>query len=194
MKETTLSNIAITLLALVSEKPMGAYDMVGILEKTNFERWLPVSPSSIYTMVKTLEKRSLIIGMQVKQGNMPEKTVFSITKIGETALEANLRRCLESEDAHNTAYDIAILFVCHLEKESVISLLRRRIARLKQDIERNAHYLQAADGNPDMPFIGPMLIRHNRLLKQAELSLTTELIAQIEKADSWHHFIAIENR
>lgn len=192
MKESTLSNIAISLLALVSEKPMGAYDMVGVMEKTNFERWLSVSPSSIYTMVKTLEKRKLINGTQMKEGNMPEKTVFSITKMGKVALEENLRRCLESEDAHNAAFDVAILFVCHLRKESVIPLVQRRIARLEQEIERNSQYMRTVESNPDIPFIGPLLIKHNRLLKEAELRLSIELIAKIEQSESWSHFLAIE--
>jgi DNA-binding PadR family transcriptional regulator len=192
MKDQTLSNIAITVLALVSEKPMGAYDMVGIMEKANFERWLPASSSSIYTMAKTLEKRSLIKGTQVKEGNMPEKTVYAITAAGKTALEENLGRCLESEDAHNAGFDIGMLFMCHLRKESVMPLLQRRISRLKTDLGINAQHLQAAERNAAMPFIGPMLISHNRLLKEAELRLTIELISRIERTDAWHHFIAIE--
>ena len=190
MKETTLSNIATTLLALVSEKPMGAYDMVGILEKTNFERWLAVSPSSIYTMVKTLEKRNLMRGEQVKQGNMPEKTIFSITAAGTAALEDNLRRCLESEDANNAAFDVGMLFVCHLQKKTVLPLLDERIARLKRDIQRNETQMHAVKQNPGIPFIGSMLVRHNRLLKEAELQLTYELIAEIEQTDSWQYFLA----
>lgn len=192
MADSILSNIAITLLALVSEKPMGAYDMVGIMEKTNFERWLPVSASSIYTMVKTLEKRKLIRGTQVKEGNMPEKTVFSITGEGEQTLKDNLCRCLESEDAHNAAFDVGMLFVCHLQKAEVLPLLQRKSTRLRKDIEMNAHYLQDAENNPDMPFIGPMLIKHNRMLKEAELRLTTELIEEIEQAKNWHHLLAGE--
>lgn len=192
MKETILSNIAITLLALASEKPMGAYDMVGILEKTNFERWLAISPSSIYTMVKTLEKRNLLCGEQVKEGNMPEKTIFSITLEGKAALEESLRRCLTSEDAHNAAFDVAMLFVCHLRQDTVLPLLQSRVSRLEEDLQKNARYLAMAEHNPDMPFIGPMLIKHNRLLKEAELHLTVELMARIGEAEHWDHFIAIE--
>jgi hypothetical protein len=55
--------------------------MTGVLEKTTFERWLKVSPSSIYTLVK--------------------------------ALENNLRRCLESEDANYAAFDVGMLYICH---------------------------------------------------------------------------------
>jgi len=192
MKEITVSNIGITLLALVSEKSMGAYDMVGVLEKTNFERWLSVSASSIYAMVKILEKRNLILGTPMKQGNMPEKTVFSITARGKAVLQENLIRCLASEDAHNTAFDVAILFICHLPKDMVLTHLRQKISKLEQDIQMAERNQSIAEANPDIPFIGPMLIEHNRLLKIAELQLTIKLLLHIEKAENWQYFIANE--
>lgn len=184
-----LSKTGALVLSLVSETPMGAYDMVGILNKVNIRRWFPLSDSSVYVTVKTLEKRFLISGREVREGNMPEKTVYAITAKGSEVLGNALNLFLLSKYASNPEFDIAMLFLCHLKKRDVLQRLREKQVRLEEAIERAANQYRNIEKDPRVPFIGRCMVRHNQYLKEAELRTVRELLEQVEASDSWDYFI-----
>lgn len=50
----------------------------------NVKSWYEIADSTVYATIKTLEKKSYITDKIQKDGNMPDKTVYSITEAGYT--------------------------------------------------------------------------------------------------------------
>ncbi len=181
---------AILVLALVEERPLGAYEMIKVLEKVNLRRWLPVSDATMYLTVKNLARRGLIAGRSVREGNMPEKVVYTLTPAGGTALREELVRCLGTGEAAGAGFDLATLFLCHLERAQAARLLSERRGRLSGEIERARGRLAALEADTRVPFIGRRLVRNNLYRKEAELRTTAELLAEVEAAERWDCFVS----
>lgn len=177
------------ILALISERPMSAYELIGVLETVNVRRWMQISDSTVYATVKVLERKGYIEGKAERTGNMPEKTVYSIAESGEKVLKTTLATYLESSLAANPEFDIAVLFLCHLDKTEAAALLESKRTRLEAEIRRTEEQEKLLQADGRIPFIGRSMVRHNRFLKEAELRSVRELIEETASAERWDFFV-----
>lgn len=56
------------------------------IEYRNIPRWVKISEQSIYKKVLQLESKEYIISYKEKEGNMPDKAVYTITDKGNDYL------------------------------------------------------------------------------------------------------------
>ena len=75
-------SIEIMILGALIERPMSAYEMDKTLEERNVRRWIRISSPSVYRNVIRLCDEGYADGTVVKEGEMPEKTVYTITDKG----------------------------------------------------------------------------------------------------------------
>lgn len=54
-----LSKPATMLLGLINEKPLNAYEIIKVLEYMNVKYWFNIADSTVYTTIKTLEKKRI---------------------------------------------------------------------------------------------------------------------------------------
>ncbi len=177
-------------LALAAERPAGPYEMIKVLEKVNIRRWYPISDSSVYLAVKNLHKQGLLDGTPLREGNMPEKTVYSITDKGREVLRRTLMGYFNAEDSKAESLDIAMLFICHLPKEETLGVLDEKIRRLDREIERARNQHRELMRNPHMPFNAKMMVRHNLYEKLAERAVLRDLAEAARKTERWDFFPA----
>ena len=102
-----LSKPAAILLGLIAEKPANAYELTQSLRLMNVKRWYPVADSTVYATVRVLEKKAYLAGKIQKDGNMPEKTIYTITDTGIRELKSALRFFIENFDYNLTSFMIA---------------------------------------------------------------------------------------
>ncbi|HIW75054.1 MULTISPECIES: PadR family transcriptional regulator [Gordonibacter] len=76
------TSIEIMILGALIERPMSAYEMDKVLEERNIRRWIRISSPSVYRNVIRLCEEGYTEGTLVKEGEMPEKTVYTITDKG----------------------------------------------------------------------------------------------------------------
>lgn len=76
------TSIEIMILGALIERPMSAYEMDKVLEERNIRRWIRISSPSVYRNVIRLCDEGCTVGTVVKEGEMPEKTVYTITDKG----------------------------------------------------------------------------------------------------------------
>ena len=127
MKEyTMLSKPAILLLGLINEEPKGAYEITKRLELMNMKWWFYVSDSTVYSTLRTLEKKQLITGKTEKNGNMPERVVYSISTSGREALLMAIKKVFMTMDYDTTTFSIAATYMNIFSKEEQIELLESR--------------------------------------------------------------------
>ena len=77
-----MSNIDLVLLGLIKQKSQSAYDIKKNIEYRNIPRWVKISEQSIYKKVLQLESKEYIVSHKEKEGNMPDKAIYTITNKG----------------------------------------------------------------------------------------------------------------
>lgn len=75
-------SIELMILGALKEQPLSAYDMDKVMEERNIRRWIRISSPSVYRNVIRLCEEGYTNGVIVKESEMPEKTVYSITEKG----------------------------------------------------------------------------------------------------------------
>ena len=78
-----MATIDLIVLGIVKKEPLSAYDIQKLVEYRNISRWVKISTPSIYKKVIQLEKKGFIKSTMIKEGNMAEKAVYSLTEKGE---------------------------------------------------------------------------------------------------------------
>lgn len=77
-----MSTIDLMLLGVLMEKPMNAYEMKKEMEDRSIQNWIKISSPSIYKNFLKLYKLGYVNGRVVREGEMPEKTIYSINDKG----------------------------------------------------------------------------------------------------------------
>lgn len=182
-----LSYISALVLGIIEQKPVNPYEITKLLEKIEIRKWMPVAVSSIYTTVKELNKKGYCEGMTEKDGNMPEKTVYSITGEGKRKLHESLREYLGSTDLDRKKFQISALLLCHLDREDAIKILHKKLAILDEIAACLSQGAQAKQGK--VPYIGLCMITHELAFVCAETKATRELLEGIQQDSNWNYFV-----
>lgn len=185
-----LSRISVLILGIIEENPVNPYEINKFLELIRIKDWFPVAVSSVYSTIKTLNARGLITGEGLKEGNMPEKTIYSITTKGRTVLHEMIEELLSSKELDPQGFNIGTIFMCHLEKERVLALLEMRLGKIREEqnaIQRQYEHFAKVAGVPAFALIS---LKHNMYLYDAEHQTTQELMEEISKNTGWNHFLA----
>ena len=82
-----MATIDLIVLGMLKKEELSAYDIQKLVEYRNISKWVKVSTPSIYKKVLQLEQKGLVSSRTEKEGNMPEKAVYSLTENGETEFE-----------------------------------------------------------------------------------------------------------
>lgn len=112
-----LSKSATMLLGLITHQPLNAYEIVKALDYMNIKYWFNIGTSTVYATIKTLEKKQYITGEVQKDGNMPDKTVYSITEQGKNAFLETLRSSFLKFDYDTNIFSITAFFLDCLPEE-----------------------------------------------------------------------------
>lgn len=127
-----LSKTMTILLGIIQEKPVNAYELTKLLSKLNVKSWYNIADSTVYATIKSAEKKEYIVGCIEKSGNMPDKTVYSITEKGSQELLDTIESFICNFDYDITPFSIAVFFIRILGKDRSIILLEKRRDLLKK--------------------------------------------------------------
>ena len=78
-----MASIDLIVLGMIKAQPQSAYELQKNVEYRHISKWVKVSTPSIYKKVVQMEEKGYISGVAVRDGKMPEKTVYRITDAGE---------------------------------------------------------------------------------------------------------------
>jgi len=130
-----VSNLmALSLLSLLTERPMYPYEMASKLREYGKDQAIKINWGSLYTVVNNLEKYGLIeeVGT-VREGRQPERTTYQITAQGLAELRDWLSELLSVPEDENSAFVTALSEGGILPPDEVIRLLTIRLATLDKD-------------------------------------------------------------
>ena len=122
-----LSKPATLLLGIIYEKPLNAYEITKLLAYMNIKWWFNVADSTVYITLKNLEKKGLIEGRIKRVGNMPDRTVYSLTEKGEDELKETIKKSILQFSYDTNIFTIAAFIMDILETEEKKELLEKRL-------------------------------------------------------------------
>lgn len=79
-----MSSINLIILGYLQNKEKSAYEMVKDFDKWNLSKWLKISNPSIYKNIIKLCDSGYLNSRTVKEGEMPEKTLYSMNEKGNS--------------------------------------------------------------------------------------------------------------
>lgn len=122
-----LSKPATLLLGIIYEKPLNAYEITKLLAYMNIKWWFNVADSTVYATLKNLEKRELIQGRIERVGNMPDRTIYSLTEKGKDELKETIKKSILQFSYDTNIFTIAAFIMDILETEEKKELLEKRL-------------------------------------------------------------------
>lgn len=127
-----LSKPATMLLGLIYEKPLNAYEIIKHLNYMNVKWWFNIADSTVYSTLKTLEKKEYIIGTTEKVGNMPDRTVYSLSEEGKDEFISTLKASILQFNYDTNIFSIAAFFLNTFTPEEQQKLLQERLTVLQK--------------------------------------------------------------
>lgn len=174
-----LTPMAVMVLALLREGDMHPYEMVRLMRARRDERLLTVTNGTLYHTVGRLQRAGLVeeVGIE-RDGNRPERTTYTLTDAGASALVVWLRRELASID-RPADFRIALSEAHNLERADAVELLRTRREALD---EAHIQHRDGLRGARDKGVPEQVLVEFERqeVLLEAELRWLDSLLSRLD--------------
>ena len=162
-----MATIDLIVLGMLKKEPMGAYDIQKLVEYRSISKWVKISTPSIYKKVIQLEEKGLVKGTLVKEGKMPEKAVYSLTKAGEQQFEKLMMEIACKPIHIFLDFNAVIVNLDSLpeekRKECLVSI-EENVKDLRTYLEEN---IFVKEKNPEIPETGLAVLRQQFILIQA---------------------------
>lgn len=176
-----MATIDLIVLGMLKKEPLSAYDIQKLVEYRQISRWVKISTPSIYKKVLQLEEKGLIRGTAVKEGNMPEKMVYSLTGAGEKQFETLMFDIARRPVHIFLDFNAVIVNLDSLspaDQKACLAGIADSIKTLKTYLEDN---IRIKEANPDIPETGMAVLRQQVLLADAIETWIAELKSKTEQ-------------
>jgi DNA-binding PadR family transcriptional regulator len=187
--------IALTVLSLLSERPLHPYQIERVIRERHKE-WAMGKTRSLYHAVDRLVADGLIEPLETsREGRRPERTVYEITDLGREEQQAWLIDLFEEPVSEHPLFLIALSFLAYLPSPTALEALRVRAVALEGQIASVEVWIRALHQELRLP--RPVTIETELFLAlhRAELQWVRSIVAEIESGKlHWdeeylrHHF------
>ena len=159
-----MATIDLIVLGMLKKESLSAYDIQKLVEYRNISKWVKISTPSIYKKVIQLEEKGFLQSVSVRENNMPEKAVYSLTTNGELEFERLMRELAAQPIRIFLDFNAVIVNLDSLPPEkqtSCIADIERQIKVLKSYLEEN---LREKENVPEIPKTGMAVLRQQIVL------------------------------
>ena len=98
-----------------------------MLAYMNIKWWFNIADSTVYATLKNLKKRGFLEGTVEKAGNMPDRTIYSLTGKGKAELKETIKKSILQFSYDTNVFTIAAFMMDILETEEANALLEKRL-------------------------------------------------------------------
>ncbi len=162
-----MATIDLIVLGMLKKEALSAYDLQKLVEYRNISKWVKISTPSIYKKVIQLEEKGLLRSVAVKENNMPEKAVYSLTASGEREFEKLMREISAQPIRIFLDFNAVIVNLDSLPPEAqreCVENIGANVETLKSYLEDN---LREKENAPGVPETGMAVLRQQFILVEA---------------------------
>ncbi|MBT3714354.1 MAG: PadR family transcriptional regulator [Anaerolineae bacterium] len=174
-----MTNAELAILSLVAEAPRHGYEIEQIIEERGMREWTEIGFSSIYYLLKKLEKVDCVESeLILTQGRGKARRVYQITAEGFVALR---EATLEALSHPKQSYPAILLGVANLpilDGDQAQNALESYLAGVE---ERLAHVSAKAGAQSPLPPHVQYLFDHSLMMLEAEKSWVEKTIRKMKR-------------
>ena len=124
MDSMEISDIEAAILGLLFEEPQYGYQLEKTIEGWGMRNWTQIGFSSIYYVLKKLEKKELVTSRMEAVEGKPSRKVFTITGKGKYTMKEKVRYLLSWNTKLINPFDLGLAYLNYLEPSDVIACLK----------------------------------------------------------------------
>ena len=173
-----MTNAELAILGLVSETPRHGYEIEQTIEARGMREWTEIAFSSIYYLLKKLEKAELVESRLIlTQGRGSVRRVYQITAKGSAALNKATLEALSQPKQNYPAILLGIANLPLLSPEQTEGALRSYREGLA---ERQEQIAAKAESQRPLPDYVEMLFDYSLMTLEAEKNWVEKVIRKME--------------
>jgi DNA-binding PadR family transcriptional regulator len=172
-----MTNAELAILSLIAEDPCHGYHIEQVIEERGMREWTEVGFSSIYYLLRKLEKDGLIERQIERQaGRGPARKVYHITSSGEGALRAGVLDALSVPRRCYSPLQLGLANLPRLSQAETLAALRHYRDSLAARLE---HVGATRESQQPLPYFVEAMFDHSITMIKAELKWITQFMAQL---------------
>ena len=127
-----ISKSALLILGIIAYEPINPY---AVSKLVNFRRTsIRIPTQTVYGIINMFKKRGFVSGKLVKNGNLPDKTIYAITPRGRQYIKKNLTYNLTDPHEVLTRLLLSIMLIGYLDKETALKILKEHQVKTEEAI------------------------------------------------------------
>lgn len=173
-----MTNAELAILTLVAERPRHGYEIEQVIVERGMREWTELGFSSIYYLLKKLERDGLIEGRLEEAPRGPARRVYHLTAAGGEEMR---RGILEALSLPQRGYPSVLLGLSSLPAVPVsqaTDALRKYRAIL---VQRQAQLQEKRDSQQPLPYFVDALFTYSLALVETEINWTGDFIKRLEE-------------
>ena len=124
------------ILALLAEEPRHGYEIERVIEERGLRQGIRVGFSSIYSILKQLEKAGFIEGqMELPDGKGPARKVYRLSPSGHQALREGTLAALSAPSLTDDSFSLALNNLPGIPNKDALEALRTYRVALSEQIQ-----------------------------------------------------------
>lgn len=162
-----MATIDLIVLGMLKQQPLSAYDLQKLVEYRNISKWVKISTPSIYKKVIQLEEKGLLQSVPMRENNMPEKAVYSLTARGEQEFERLMLEISTQPIRFFLDFNAVIVNLGSLPAKAqreCIENIEDNVRTLKAYLEEN---FREKENVPEIPEMGMAVLQQQLALAEA---------------------------
>lgn len=174
-----MSTIDLIILGILMDKPMNAFELARLIDEKQIGKFLKISKPAIYKSCKRLFKSGYLDGERVREGEMPEKVIYSVNKKGRGRFNKLMEHFSGNLTPFYLEFNTFLWNIDKIEKTKALKMLhdlRTQLHHLKDWIVK--HEKETKSG---VPFAGRMIIKQYRMMIHTLVIWIKETIAEYKK-------------
>jgi len=131
----SLNHAEFIVLGLIAENPSHAYNINKRIEERGMRNWTNIGRSSIYRVIKSLEKKGLT-DKWIEEIDNRTINVYKITDLGSKILRDKVYKVISKfKGRRDPNYDVALSMYSVLSKEEQVRAFKNSLEIINNDIE-----------------------------------------------------------
>ena len=176
-----MTNAELAILSLIAEQPRHGYEIERVIQERGMREWTEVGFSSIYYLLKKLERGGLVISrIGRKVGRGPAPRVYGITSDGRDAWDLAVREALSTPQSGQRPFLLGLANAAGLPAGELVLTLRLYRERLAA---RREHVRGRVRQQRPLPEHVEALFDYSLAMIKAEEDWVAGYINKLEKKD-----------
>lgn len=156
-----MSTIDLIILGSLCQSPKSAYDLQKQIEARNLSRWIKIGSFTVYKKVVQYEKKGYVTSETIKSGNMPEKTIYSLTPVGKKTFKELMTKFSLAETRVFLDFNAVIVNLALLDDNDAAEC----VANIKNSIHNTKRQiLEQLPLHEDIPLYGRTILEQQAMI------------------------------